>query len=157
MRTPACWPLIFILPCFDETGRPVSRVTTADIFTQDVFNGIKSDYSYYYPLNSPVTFNLVSVNRDGYSSKRNINRSNHQARIQNRARKKRQLFSLRVATGRQGAVGKRDDVQQGGLFVHAAFGPAITKYALPVPGATVYVAGIFTAMVLTAPKHPPLK
>ncbi len=55
----------FYTTVFDETGRPVSRVTTSDIYTQEVFNGIKTDYYYYYPLNSAVTFNLVSVNKDG--------------------------------------------------------------------------------------------
>jgi uncharacterized protein YfaS (alpha-2-macroglobulin family) len=55
----------FYTTVFDETGRPVSRSTSADIFTQDVFNGIKNDGSYYYPLNSTVKFSLVSLNKDG--------------------------------------------------------------------------------------------
>ncbi len=55
----------FYTTVFDETGRPVSRMVSADIFTQDVFHGIKDDGSYYYPLNQPVTFKLVSVNKDG--------------------------------------------------------------------------------------------
>ena len=50
---------------FDETGRPVSRATDIDIFTQNVFFGIKQDWFYYYPLNQPVKFNLVAVNKDG--------------------------------------------------------------------------------------------
>ncbi len=55
----------FYTTVFDETGRPVSRAATADVFTQDVFHGIKDDGFYYYSLNQPVRFNLVSVNRDG--------------------------------------------------------------------------------------------
>jgi uncharacterized protein YfaS (alpha-2-macroglobulin family) len=55
----------FYTTVFDETGRPVSRMVSAEIFTQDVFHGIKDDGSYYYPLNQPVTFKLVSVNKDG--------------------------------------------------------------------------------------------
>lgn len=55
----------FYTTVFDETGRPVSRVTNADIYTQDVFHGIKDDGSYYYPLNSTVKFSLVSLNKDG--------------------------------------------------------------------------------------------
>ena len=55
----------FYTTVFDETGRPVSRVTSTDIFTQDVFNGIKDDGSYYYPLNSTVKFSLVSLNKGG--------------------------------------------------------------------------------------------
>ncbi len=55
----------FYTTVFDETGRPVSRMTPVDIYTQDVFHGIKDDGSYYYPLNSTVNFSLVSVGRNG--------------------------------------------------------------------------------------------
>jgi uncharacterized protein YfaS (alpha-2-macroglobulin family) len=55
----------FYTTVFDETGRPVSRATTADVFTQDIFYGIKYDWSFYYPLNQAVKFQLVSVNKDG--------------------------------------------------------------------------------------------
>ena len=55
----------FYTTVFDETGRPVSRRASADIYTQEVFHGIKDDGYYYYSLNQPVKFNLVSVNRDG--------------------------------------------------------------------------------------------
>ena len=55
----------FYTTVFDETGRPVSRAASADIFTQDVFYGIKYDWYFYYPLNQAVKFQLVSVNKDG--------------------------------------------------------------------------------------------
>jgi uncharacterized protein YfaS (alpha-2-macroglobulin family) len=55
----------FYTTVFDETGRPVSRAATVDIFTQDVFFGIKQDWFYYYPLNQAVKLNLISVNKDG--------------------------------------------------------------------------------------------
>jgi uncharacterized protein YfaS (alpha-2-macroglobulin family) len=55
----------FYTTVFDETGRPVSRATSIDIYTQDVFIGIKYDWFFYYPLNQPVRFQLVSVNKDG--------------------------------------------------------------------------------------------
>lgn len=55
----------FYTTVFDETGRPVSRITNADIYTQDVFNGIKEDGYYYYALNQPATFHLASANRNG--------------------------------------------------------------------------------------------
>jgi alpha-2-macroglobulin len=55
----------FYTTVFDETGRPVSRAASADIFTQDVFYGIKYDWFFYYPLNQPVKFQLVSVNKEG--------------------------------------------------------------------------------------------
>jgi hypothetical protein len=55
----------FYTTVFDETGRPVSRTASVDIFTQDVFHGIKSDHNYYYPLYQPVRFELASLNKDG--------------------------------------------------------------------------------------------
>ncbi len=55
----------FYTTVFDETGRPVSRATSVDVFTQDVFFAIKQDWFYYYPLNQPVKFNLVAVNKEG--------------------------------------------------------------------------------------------
>ena len=55
----------FYATVFDETGRPVSRNTTVDIYTQDVFHGIRDDGYYYYALNQPVKFSVVSVNRSG--------------------------------------------------------------------------------------------
>ncbi len=52
----------FYATVFDETGRPVSRSATADIFTQSVFFGIKDDGYYYYPLNQAVRFPLIALN-----------------------------------------------------------------------------------------------
>ena len=55
----------FYTTVFDETGRPVSRATSIDVFTQDVFFGIKYDGWCYHALNQPVQFILASVNKDG--------------------------------------------------------------------------------------------
>jgi len=55
----------FYTTVFDETGRPVSRGASVDIYTQDVFFGIKRDWFYYYSLNQPVKFELAVVNKDG--------------------------------------------------------------------------------------------
>jgi uncharacterized protein YfaS (alpha-2-macroglobulin family) len=55
----------FYTTVFDETGRPVSRLASLDIYTQDVFYGIKDDWFYYYPLNQPVRFPMVAVNKEG--------------------------------------------------------------------------------------------
>ena len=55
----------FYVTVFDETGRPVSRRVATDIYTQEVFHGIKDEGGYYYPLNQPVKFALVSVNKEG--------------------------------------------------------------------------------------------
>ena len=55
----------FYTTVFDETGRPVSKGASVDVYTQDVFYGVKYDWFFYYPLNQPVKFSLVSVNKDG--------------------------------------------------------------------------------------------
>lgn len=55
----------FYTTVFDETGRPVSRASSIDLITQDVFFGIKEDWFYYYALNQPVRFQLAAVNKDG--------------------------------------------------------------------------------------------
>jgi len=55
----------FYTTVFDETGRPVSRANSIDVFTQDVFFGIKYDGWWYHALNKPVQFTLASVNKDG--------------------------------------------------------------------------------------------
>lgn len=49
---------------FDETGRPVSRVVNADVFTQNVFYGLGSDGYYYYPLNQSIKFPLIALSKD---------------------------------------------------------------------------------------------
>lgn len=55
----------FYTTVFDETGRPVSRATSADVYTQDVFLGVKADGYYYFPLNQPVKFQIAAANKDG--------------------------------------------------------------------------------------------
>jgi uncharacterized protein YfaS (alpha-2-macroglobulin family) len=99
----------FYTTVFDETGRPVSRMTPADIYTQDVFHGIKDDGSYYYPLNSTVNFSLLSVARDGTPTNATGLGATHQARVQNGAFAERRLLPLRLAERRQGCAGTAND------------------------------------------------
>ncbi len=54
----------FFTTVFDETGRPVNRKSTVDIYTQDVFYGIGSDGYYYCALNQPVNFPLIALNKE---------------------------------------------------------------------------------------------
>ena len=54
----------FYATVFDETGRPVSRSASADIYTQPVFFGIGEDGWWYYPLNQTIKFPLVALNRE---------------------------------------------------------------------------------------------
>jgi alpha-2-macroglobulin len=65
----------FYTTVFDETGRPVSRASSLDVFTQDVFFGIQYDGWWWHPLNQPVKFTLASVNKDG-------NATNAKARVE---------------------------------------------------------------------------
>ena len=72
----------FYTTVFDETGRPVSRVSSLDIYTQTVFLGVKYDWFYYYPLNQPVRFQLAAVNKEGnaVSSKARVEVIKHEYR-----------------------------------------------------------------------------
>ncbi len=49
---------------FDETGRPVNRLKRFDVFTQEVFYGVKMTDN-YVGLNAPVPIGLVAVDKDG--------------------------------------------------------------------------------------------
>ncbi|WP_084650715.1 alpha-2-macroglobulin family protein [Runella zeae] len=49
---------------FDETGRPVNRLKRFDVYTQDIFYGVKMNDS-YVGLNAPVPIGLVAVDKDG--------------------------------------------------------------------------------------------
>ncbi len=54
----------FFTTVFDETGRPVSRLTSTNIYTQPHYFGIADDGSWYYPLNQPIRFPLVVLDRN---------------------------------------------------------------------------------------------
>jgi alpha-2-macroglobulin len=54
----------FYATVFDETGRPVSRSTSADIYTQPIFLGIGDDGYGYYPLNQTVKFPVIAIDKN---------------------------------------------------------------------------------------------
>jgi len=54
----------FYATVFDETGRPVSRSTSVDIFTQPVFFGVADDGYSYYALNQAVQFPIIALDRN---------------------------------------------------------------------------------------------
>ncbi|HUB60801.1 MAG TPA: MG2 domain-containing protein, partial [Puia sp.] len=54
----------FYATVFDETGRPVSRSSSVDIYTQKVFFGVADDGYWFYPLNQPVDFPLIALDRN---------------------------------------------------------------------------------------------
>ncbi|MFL5731370.1 MAG: alpha-2-macroglobulin family protein, partial [Cytophagaceae bacterium] len=49
---------------FDESGRPVHRVKSLDVITQDVFYGVK-DIEYYVGTNQDLQIPVVALNKDG--------------------------------------------------------------------------------------------
>ncbi len=49
---------------FDETGRPVSKFTSADVYTQNIFYGLGYDGYYYYPLNQIIQFPVIALSKD---------------------------------------------------------------------------------------------
>jgi alpha-2-macroglobulin len=53
-----------LVSVFDETGRPVHRLKTFDIFTQEQFYGIKIP-EYFVGTNAPFNFELASVDTKG--------------------------------------------------------------------------------------------
>lgn len=54
----------FYATVFDETGRPVSRSTNVDIYTQPVYFGVSSDGYWYYPMNQTVKFPLIALDKN---------------------------------------------------------------------------------------------
>jgi len=54
----------FYATVFDETGRPVSRNVSTDIFTQNAFFGIADDGYWYYPLQQNVSFGLIALDKN---------------------------------------------------------------------------------------------
>jgi hypothetical protein len=48
---------------FDETGRPVNRLKRFNLYTQEVFYGVKLN-DYYVGLNAPVPIGLVAVDQN---------------------------------------------------------------------------------------------
>src|SRR5690606_5022214 len=55
---------LYYVTVFDETGRPVSRNAQTDIYTQDVFFGIKRNDYNYFPLNQPVKCYFLALNKE---------------------------------------------------------------------------------------------
>ncbi|HVW61133.1 MAG TPA: MG2 domain-containing protein, partial [Puia sp.] len=54
----------FYATVFDETGRPVSRSTSVDIYTQPVYFGVSDDGYSYYALNQAIQFPLIALDRN---------------------------------------------------------------------------------------------
>jgi len=59
---------IIFTTVFDENGRPVNRRNRFEVFTQDVFLGVKQ-HDYWFGINAPINFGLIAVNPAGELSK----------------------------------------------------------------------------------------
>ncbi|MBT6838198.1 MAG: alpha-2-macroglobulin family protein, partial [Bacteroidetes bacterium] len=49
---------------FDETGRPVNRISSFDLFTQNTFYGIQN-FDYWVSTRKPIKINLIALNKEG--------------------------------------------------------------------------------------------
>ncbi|MGZ5133626.1 MAG: alpha-2-macroglobulin family protein, partial [Flavitalea sp.] len=54
----------FYATVFDETGRPVSRNVSTEIYTQEAFFGIADDGYWYYRLNQTVRFPIIALDKN---------------------------------------------------------------------------------------------
>jgi uncharacterized protein YfaS (alpha-2-macroglobulin family) len=54
----------FYTTVFDETGRPVSRLTSTNLYTQPYYFGIADDGNWYYALNQVVHFPLIVLDKN---------------------------------------------------------------------------------------------
>lgn len=133
----------FYVTVFDETGRPVSRAVTADIFTQDIFHGIKDDGFYYYPLNQPVLFGMVSVNArgDAITAPARIQVIRHDYKTVLR----RSGSYFRYESSEETKVVSEGDVTIGANTVYSYIPRTPGDYEVRVyrPGATAYVSKRF--------------
>jgi len=133
----------FYSTVFDETGRPVSRATSIDIYTQDVFLGVKRDWYYYYPLNQPVKFYLAAVSKDG-------NAATSPARVEVIKHEYRTVLSksgsyFRYESQKEDKLMSEAEVSVGGSTVYTYVPRSPGDYELRVyrPGADNYVSKSF--------------
>ena len=133
----------FYSTVFDETGRPVSRGTKVDVFTQDVFVGIKNDGYYYYPLNQPIKFQLAAVNKDG-------NGSNTIARVELIKHEYRTVLTksgsyFRYESQREDKLLTEQQLNVSSNTVYTAIPRTPGDYELKIylPGASTYISRTF--------------
>ncbi|MBS1653966.1 MAG: alpha-2-macroglobulin family protein, partial [Bacteroidetes bacterium] len=133
----------FYTTVFDETGRPVSRASSLDVYTQDVFYGVKYDGYYYYPLNQPVKFQLVSVNKDG-------NAVNSTAKIEIIKHEYRTVLTksgsyFRYESQKEDRLMAENEISVGANTVYTYVPRSPGDYELKIyrPGASTYVSRSF--------------
>src|SRR5450432_1643352 len=135
----------FYATVFDETGRPVSRSTSVDIFTQPAFFGVADDGYYYYALNQPVKFPLIALDRN----ERVLN--NIHARVQVIKHEYRTVLTksgsyFRYESQENDKLISSDIVTVNGDNTHYSFvprSPGDYELRIFVPGADAYVSKDF--------------
>lgn len=133
----------FYTTVFDETGRPVSRATSVDIYTQDVFFGVKYDWFFYYPLNQAVKFELAAANKEG-------NGVNSTARIEVIKHEYRTVLSksgsyFRYESQKEDKLMIESNISVGSNTVYSYIPRSPGDYELRIyrPGASSYVSRSF--------------
>jgi uncharacterized protein YfaS (alpha-2-macroglobulin family) len=133
----------FYTTVFDETGRPVSRATSVDIYTQYVFFGLKYDWFYYYPLNQPVKFELVATNKDGnaVTSQARVEVIKHEYRTV--LVKSGEYFRYESQTENKLMIEDRVNVGSNTVYNYTPRSPGDYEFRIYRPGADNYVRRSF--------------
>lgn len=133
----------FYTTVFDETGRPVSRNSSIDIYTQEVFFGIKYDGWYYHPLNQPAKFLLAAVNKDGnaVNTKAKVHVIKHEYRTS--LRKSDSYFRYESQRDDKLMIEQEISVGAGTVYSYIPRSPGDYEIRVYRPGANAYVSTTF--------------
>jgi uncharacterized protein YfaS (alpha-2-macroglobulin family) len=133
----------FFTTVFDETGRPVSRGASLDIYTQDIFFGIKRDWYYYYPLNQPVKFMLAAVNKDGnvVNSVARIEVIKHEYKTV--LTRSGSYFRYESQTDDKLMIENKINVANGTVYSYVPRSPGNYEIRVYAPGSATYVSRTF--------------
>lgn len=131
---------------FDETGRPVHRLKTFDIFTQKQFFGIKLP-GYFVGTNMPFSYQLAAVNPDGKHSAGNASVEIYLLDYQT-VLEKTEEGGLRYVSKKKEKLVKSEEITFTGKIQNQTFVPKISgEYEVRIKprGATSYVSTEFYA------------
>jgi uncharacterized protein YfaS (alpha-2-macroglobulin family) len=133
----------FYTTVFDETGRPVSRTSSIDIATQNIFFGVGYDWFYYYALNQPVKFQLAAVNKDGnaVNAAATVQVIKHEYRV-NLARSG-SYFRYESEPDDKMMIETRVSVSGTGVYSYVPRTPGDYEVRVSVPGSNAYVSRRF--------------
>lgn len=133
----------FYTTVFDETGRPVSKYTTAAIFTQAVFYGIKGDGYYYYPLNQPVQFSVAAVDKAGKATTGTANVQIIKHEYKNVLSKSGSYFRYDSQKEDKVVENKSMNFTGKGSYAFVPRSPGDYEIRIFIPGAAAYVSKEF--------------